>query len=412
MKAAAEADVNATRDVLVSVSHELWEHPELAFEEEHAAKVCIDALSDAGFSIRTGVAGMETAFIAEYGSGPLTVGICSEMDALPGIGHACGHNIIAASGVGAGIGLARIADEAGITIRVLGTPAEEGGGGKIIMLEAGEFDGLHVAMMIHPAPMESDVFPTLAATECEYHMHGKAAHSSMAPHEGINAADAITVAQVGVGLIRQHLHPGDQIHGIVTDGGDAPNIVPSHSTARYIVRASGVADLERLQGQVHRCFEAGALATGATLEIEDHGPPYTEFNHDNEIALLYKANAEALGRRFSPRLRGGSVNRHGQRVAADADHPPQHRSRLCPRSEPSTGVHPALQNRGRRRLHDSRCDRHGPDLYRRGHDRHGPRPAARQRHHLWRSRLGLPLALLRPPPHESAQASRMPRRTV
>lgn len=364
MKAAAEADVNATRDVLVSVSHELWEHPELAFEEEHAAKVCIDALSDAGFSIRTGVAGMETAFIAEYGSGPLTVGICSEMDALPGIGHACGHNIIAGSGVGAGIGLARIADEAGITIRVLGTPAEEGGGGKIIMLEAGEFDGLHVAMMIHPAPMESDVFPTLAATECEYHMHGKAAHSSMAPHEGINAADAITVAQVGVGLIRQHLHPGDQIHGIVTDGGDAPNIVPSHSTARYIVRASGVADLERLQGQVHRCFEAGALATGATLEIEDHGPPYTEFNHDNEIALLYKANAEALGRRFSPRLtKGGSVNRHGQRVAADADHPPQHRSRLCPRSEPSTGVHPALQNRGRRRLHDSRCDRHGPDLY-------------------------------------------------
>jgi amidohydrolase len=308
MKAAAEADVNATRNVLVSVSHELWEHPELAFEEEHAAKVCIGALSDAGFSIRTGVAGMETAFIAEYGSGPLTVGICSEMDALPGIGHACGHNIIAASGVGAGIGLARIADEAGITIRVLGTPAEEGGGGKIIMLEAGEFDGLHVAMMIHPAPMESDVFPTLAATECEYHMHGKAAHSSMAPHEGINAADAITVAQVGVGLIRQHLHPGDQIHGIVTDGGDAPNIVPSHSTARYIVRASGVADLERLQGQVHRCFEAGALATGATLEIEDHGPPYTEFNHDDEIALLYKANAEALGRRFSPRLTKGAAS--------------------------------------------------------------------------------------------------------
>ena len=114
--------------------------------------------------------------------------------------------------------------------------------------------------------------------------------------------------RVGVGLIRQHLHPGDQIHGIVTDGGDAPNIVPSHSTARYIVRASGVADLERLQGQVHRCFEAGALATGATLEIEDHGPPYTEFNHDNEIALLYKANAEVLGRRFSPRLTKGAAS--------------------------------------------------------------------------------------------------------
>ena len=308
MKASIETDVRGASDVLTSVSHELWAHPELAFEEVHAAKVCVDALTDAGFDVTTGVAGLETSFVAEYGSGPLVVGICSEMDALPGIGHACGHNIIAASGVGAGIGLARIADEAGITIRVLGTPAEEGGGGKIIMLEEGEFDGLHVAMMIHPAPLESDVFPTLAATECEYHMHGKAAHSSFAPQEGINAADAITVAQVGIGLIRQHLHPGDQIHGIVTDGGDAPNIVPSHSTARYIVRAPGVADLERLQGRVHRCFEAGALATGATLEIEDHGPPYTEFNHDDEIALLYKANAEALGRSFSPRMTKGAAS--------------------------------------------------------------------------------------------------------
>jgi len=308
MKAAIEADVNNAAGLLTSVSHELWEHPELAFEEEHAAKVCVDALTDAGFDITTGVAGLETSFVAEYGSGPLVVGICAEMDALPGIGHACGHNIIAASGVGAGIGLARVADEAGITIRVLGTPAEEGGGGKIIMLEDGVFDGLHVAMMIHPAPVEGDVFPTLAATECEYHMHGKSAHSSLAPHEGINAADAITVAQVGIGLIRQHLHEGDQIHGIVTDGGDAPNIVPAHSTARYIVRAPGVADLARLQGQVHRCFEAGALATGATLEIEDHGPPYTEFNHDDEVALLYKANAEALGRSFAPRQTKGAAS--------------------------------------------------------------------------------------------------------
>ncbi len=308
MKAAAETDVNAAGDVLRSVSHELWEHPELAFEEVHAAKVCKEALSDAGFSIREGVSGMETAFVAEYGSGPLVVGICSEMDALPGVGHACGHNIIAASGVGAGIGLARIADEAGITIRVLGTPAEEGGGGKIIMLEDGEFDGLHLAMMVHPAPMESDVFPTLAATECDYHMHGKSAHSSLAPQEGINAADAITVAQVGIGLLRQHLHPGDQIHGIVIDGGDAPNIVPSHSTAKYIVRAPGVADLARLQERVHKCFEAGAIATGASLEIEDHGPPYTEFNHDEELALLYRANAEQLGRSFSPRMTKGAAS--------------------------------------------------------------------------------------------------------
>ncbi len=308
MKASAETDVRGAAGVLTSVSHELWEHPELAFEEEHAAAVCVEALTDAGFDVTTGVAGLETSFVAEYGSGPLVVGICAELDALPGVGHACGHNIIAASGVGAGMGLARIADEAGITIRVLGTPAEEGGGGKIIMLEEGIFDGLHLAMMIHPAPMESDVFPTLAATECEYHMHGKSAHSSLAPQEGINAADAITVAQVGIGLLRQHLHPGDQIHGIITDGGDAPNIVPSHSTARYIVRGPAVTDLERLQARVQKCFEAGALATGATLEIEDHGPPYTEFTHDEELAVLYRTNAEGLGRSFVPRSGKGAAS--------------------------------------------------------------------------------------------------------
>lgn len=181
MKTSAETDVRGATGVLTSVSHEPWEHPELAFEEEHAAAVCVEALTDAGFDVTTGVAGLETSFVAEYGSGPLVVGICAELDALPGVGHACGHKIIAASGVGAGMGLARIADEAGITIRVLGTPAEEGGGGKIIMLEDGICDGLHLAMMVHPAPMESDVFPALAATECEYHMHGKSAHSSLAP---------------------------------------------------------------------------------------------------------------------------------------------------------------------------------------------------------------------------------------
>ena len=220
MKASVSTDVNAASNLLTKLSHDIWDNPELAFEEEHASSVCIDALSDAGFKITTGVSGLETAFVAEYGSGPLTVGICSEMDALPGVGHACGHNMIAAAGVGAGIGLARIADEAGITIRVLGTPAEEGGGGKIIMLEDGAFDGLHLAMMVHPSPMESDVFPTLASTGCDYHFHGKSAHSSLAPHEGINAADAVTIAQVGIGVLRQHLRPGDQVHGIVTDGGD------------------------------------------------------------------------------------------------------------------------------------------------------------------------------------------------
>jgi len=308
MKASVHADVSAISELLASVSHELWDQPELAFEEEHAAAVCVDALSDSGFAITTGVAGLETAFVAEYGSGPLTVGICVEMDALPGIGHACGHNMIAAAGVGAGLGLARVADEAGITIRVLGTPAEEGGGGKIIMLEDGTFDGVHLAMMVHPAPMESDIFPTLASTHCDVHFHGKSAHASLAPHEGINAADAVTIAQVGIGVLRQHLRPGDQVHGIVTDGGDAANIVPAHSATHYIVRAPSLDDLGLLKSRVLNCFEAGALATGATMEVEEARAPYSEFRHDEDLAVYYRRNAESLGRTFAPRSVQGAAS--------------------------------------------------------------------------------------------------------
>ncbi|MEL7207463.1 MAG: M20 family metallopeptidase [Actinomycetota bacterium] len=308
VKGAARTDVERVREQLVGLSHRIWDDPELAFEEEKAADGCAQLLAEAGFSVEAGVADLPTAFVAEYGSGPLTIGICAEYDALPGVGHACGHNMIAASALGAGIGLARIADDIGVTIRVLGTPAEEGGGGKILMLEKGAFDGIHLAMMIHPAPLESDVFPTLASTSCEYHFHGKAAHSSMAPQEGINAADAVTVAQVAIGLLRQHLPPGDQVHGIVLEGGDAPNIVPRHSSARYITRAPSLEELQVLQPKVDRCFEAGALATGARLERMVPTPPYSEFLHDEELAVSYRANASALGRRFAPRQTRGAAS--------------------------------------------------------------------------------------------------------
>lgn len=296
VKEAARNEVEGAADTLVELSHRIWDHPELAFEEELASAACADVLDAAGFSVTTGVAGMPTAFVAEYGSGPLTIGVCSELDALPEIGHACGHNMIAAAGVGAGLALARVADDLGITVRVLGTPAEEGGGGKIIMVEEGTFDGIHAAMMVHPAPVENDVFPTLASHHCDYHFHGKTAHSSLAPNVGINAADAITVGQVGVGLLRQHLEPGDQVHGIVTRGGEAPNIVPGHAVARYMVRAPDLEALARLAPRVDRCFQAGALATGARLEMVADGAPYSQFNHDLGLADLYRANAVALGR--------------------------------------------------------------------------------------------------------------------
>ena len=169
---------------------------------------------------------LPTAFVATAGSGPLHIGICAEYDALPGIGHACGHNVICAAAVGAGLALQGLADDLGLTVTVFGTPAEEGGGGKILMLERGAFAGVHAAMMVHPAPLEQDVMGCLAVAHLEVAYHGKAAHASAYPEQGINAADAITVAQTAIGLLRQHIGPSDRIHGIVTHGGDAPNIVP------------------------------------------------------------------------------------------------------------------------------------------------------------------------------------------
>ncbi len=301
IKQAARSEIDGAADALVELSHRIWDHPELAFEEERTSAWTAEMLSDAGFSVETGVADLPTAFVAEAGSGPLVVGVCAELDALPGIGHACGHNMIASAGVGAGLALARVADDLGITVRVLGTPAEELGGGKILMVERGAFDGIHLAMMVHPTPVEGDAFPTLAISQCDYHFHGKTAHASLAPNLGVNAADAITVGQVGIGLLRQHLERGDQIHGIVTRGGEAANIVPGEATARYFMRAPDLDALGRLQPRVDRCFEAGALATGATLDIEPLGPPYSQFEHDEEIADIYRVNAAELGRSMGPR---------------------------------------------------------------------------------------------------------------
>jgi len=306
-KQVAQRSVASVADTLVGVSHELWDNPEIAFEEYHSADVCSDALDRAGFDVTSSIGGLETSFVAQIGSGDLVVGICAEYDALPGIGHACGHNMIAAAAIGAGIGLAQVADDLGLTVKVFGTPAEEGGGGKIGMLEQGAFDGVHFSMMVHPAPSESDVFPTLASSKCCYHAHGKNAHASLAPHLGVNAADAITIGQVAVGLLRQHLVPGDQIHGIVTQGGEAPNVVPGYAEAKYVMRSPDLESLKELEPRVHRCFEAGALATGSTLEIDSFSlGRYSEFVHDDPLALLYRSNAEGVGREFGPRGTAGA----------------------------------------------------------------------------------------------------------
>ena len=300
-KSGAKEKLESVRASLVDLSHRIHAKPELGFEEEHASTWLCEALDAAGFRVEKGAAGMPTAFIARAGSGPLNIGICAEYDSLPGIGHACGHNLIAAMSTGAGIAAAKIADELGVTITVLGTPAEEVGNasGKILMLERGGFEGIHASMMVHPAPFDLATMKIIAASMFEACYHGKEAHASAFPEQGINAADALTIAQTSIGLLRQHIKQTDRIHGIVTKGGDAPNIVPAHTAARYIIRSENVQELEQLREKVYRCFEAGAIATGSKLELNGGDKPYAEMNHDLELAAIYQRNAEAIGRKFA-----------------------------------------------------------------------------------------------------------------
>ncbi len=297
-KLAAGRTVAAVGADVVALSHRIHANPELAFAEVKASRWVGEALAAGGFSVEAGVAGLSTALVATAGTGALNVGICAEYDALPDMGHACGHNIIAAAAVAAGLALSPLADQLGITVKVFGTPAEESGGGKILMLERGAFDGVQAAMMIHPAPRERVDPPTLAISHLDVEYLGRPAHASMAPEKGINAADALTVAQVAIGLLRQHIRPDHRIHGIVTHGGDAANIVPGRTTARYGIRARTLAEVTKLRPRLEHCFEAGALATGCSLRLNEPFPAYSEFRHDEQLASLYVQNAEALGRRF------------------------------------------------------------------------------------------------------------------
>jgi amidohydrolase len=297
-KTAARAVVDANRADLVALSRRIHDQPELCFEEVRASEMVAEALRAGAFDVELGAYDLPTAFEARAGSGPLSVVICAEYDALPGIGHACGHNLIAASAVGAGLALARVADDLGITVTVLGTPAEEGGGGKVLLLERGAFASAHAAMMVHPWPEDRLAATCLAVDHLSIRYRGRDAHASASPEKGINAGDAFVVAQVAIGLIRQHLDPGNQVHGIVEKGGDAPNIVPREATGRFMIRARSLEDLARLRPRIEHCFEAGALATGATLEIRDLSPTYSHFEGDDGLLAKWRTNAEELGRRY------------------------------------------------------------------------------------------------------------------
>jgi amidohydrolase len=298
-KAAARQSAQDIHPSLVGLSRAIHHEPELCFEEVRAAQRIADMLDEAGFAVERGAYDLPTAVEAKVGSGPLSIVICAEYDALPAVGHACGHNLIAAASLGAGMALAGLADDLGLTVTVLGTPAEEGGGGKVILHERGAFHGVHASMMVHPWPEDRLVATCLAVDHIEVHYTGRAAHASASPEKGVNAADAMVVAQVGIGLIRQHLRRGDQVHGIVTKGGDAPNVVPEETRGRFMVRARSLEDLAILRPRIERCFEAGGLATGCSLEIRDLAPTYSHMVSDAPLLAAWRHNAEELGRRYA-----------------------------------------------------------------------------------------------------------------
>ena len=291
--------VDAMAGELVALSHEIHAHPELGYAEHLASKLLAGALADHGLAVEHPAFGLETSFAGRTGSGdgPL-VAICCEYDALPGIGHGCGHNVIGSLGVGAGIALATVAERCGGRLLVLGTPAEElGGGGKVRLLEQGAFDGVDVAMMAHPEGGDVERVPYLASDTVEVVFHGKAAHASSSPSKGINALDAMVSAYNALAMLRQQTQPDEKIHGIITDGGQAENTIPARAAGRWKARARNQQRLDRLKDRVMACFEGAARQSGCELEASWRGG-YTDVRANKVLARAYRSNGESLGRSF------------------------------------------------------------------------------------------------------------------
>ena len=300
-KQRVRAEVERLGDRLEQVAARIHARPELLFEERFAADLLSSELEAAGLEVTRGAFGVETAFVAHPtgaaadGAGP-SVAILCEYDALPGIGHGCGHNLIAAAGLGAGLAAAAIAAEAGGRLTVLGTPAEEGGGGKIRLIEAGAFDDVDVAMMVHPAPLDLSEADVIAIATWQVDYHGQGAHAAASPERGRNALDAAVLGYNAVAALRQHIGPRERIHGVFLKAGEKPNIVPDHTVAEWYVRSPDMAGLRSLKERVLACLQGGAAAAGCTMTVTPTCPEYSELRTNGPLIDLYRANSAALGR--------------------------------------------------------------------------------------------------------------------
>ncbi len=298
-KARVIDEVDRRADLLLEVSHQVHERPELLFEEHEAADLVATALDDAGLTVERGAFGLPTAVAAEAGrpDGEVpAVAVLCEYDALPRIGHACGHNIIAAAGLGAGIAASRVAAQAGGRLVVLGTPAEEGGGGKVLMGDRGAFEGVGAAMMVHPAGLDLTEPEAIAIASFKVTYQGRGAHAAAFPEHGRNALDAAVLGYNAVAALRQHMGASERVHGVFLEAGEKPNIVPDRAVAEWYVRSATLASLQPLKDRVLACLEAGASAAGCSMEWELTAPEYSDLRSNGPLVDLYRHNSATLGR--------------------------------------------------------------------------------------------------------------------
>ena len=297
LKAQVLEEIEACRRELIDLSIRIHANPEIGLQEVKASQWLTEYLEGKGFVVERGLVGLSTAFRASYGKGRPAIAFLAEYDALPEIGHACGHNIIAAAAVGAGTALKKAVDQVGGSILVIGTPAEENRGGKTTMVEHGAFDDIDVAMMVHPGCHDVAALEALAVISLDVEFWGKAAHAASYPEEGINALEALILAFNAINSLRQHVKSTSRIHGIITKDGDAVNIVPAHTEASFLVRADDMEYLEELKEKVLNCFTASALATGARLEYRWGEMFYALLRPNLTLARLFSQNMESLGRK-------------------------------------------------------------------------------------------------------------------
>lgn len=295
LKQRVQAEVDRLTPELLDTSRFLHANPELAYEEHKAAEHLTAVLERHGFVVARGVAGLPTAFLARAGSGGPRIAFLAEYDALPGLGHACGHNLIGTASLGAGLAVKAILHRAAGEVLVLGCPAEEKGGGKIDLVNAGLFAGVDAAMLVHPSNRTEMVKLALGMRELSVEFFGKASHAAASPEQGVNALDAVVLGYTGIGALRQQVRPDARIHGIIIHGGRAPNIIPDYAAARFYVRALDLAYLDELFKRVVACFEAAARATGCRVQITSAGKDYHPYKPVHALAELFRRNLESLG---------------------------------------------------------------------------------------------------------------------